>query len=266
VIAAGLSGAGLVLSPAYAEFEIPGVDGEKGEIEIEYRGAGHWGLPRPDPETGEIDALRQSHEVEIEYSLADWWMVRVTPNFQQKAGDHLEIASLGLETQFVPVTRRGGAFGLALVMGYGPYSQFVDGKPDEFEFGPIAEFSQGRFLLTLNPLLVHEMGRHEDQEWLGFEYAGQLQYRFAKHWSVAAIAFGEIDDLANAGSFSDQTHRLGPGLYWFSEPYEEQGAPRRDDAFDHGHEMEWRVGVGGLMGLTPETADVTLRVTVAAEY
>ena len=28
------------------------------------------------------------------------------------------------------------------------------------------------------------------------EYAGQLEYRFAERWSVAALAFGEIEDLA----------------------------------------------------------------------
>ncbi len=254
-------------SPARAEFEIPGVDGEKGEIELEYRGAGHWGLPRPDPDTGEVDALRQSHELEIEYSLADWWMVRLTPNFEQAAGGDLDFVSIGLETQFVLVRRDGGPFGLALVLGYGPYSEFIDDdEPDEFEFGPIVELARGPWLLTLNPLLVDEIGGTSDQEWLGFEYAGQLQYRFASHWSVAALTFGEIEDLANAGSFNEQTHLLGSGLYWFSKPFDGGRALLRDGALDSEREPEWRVGVGGLAGLTDESADFTLRATIAVEY
>ena len=48
-VAASALAAGWLLTgaakPAYAEFEIQEAEVEKGEVEIEYRGAVHWGFP-----------------------------------------------------------------------------------------------------------------------------------------------------------------------------------------------------------------------------
>ena len=52
------------------------------------------------------------------------------------------------------------------------------------------------FLLTLNPRIVDQLGEHAETDNLNLEYAGQLEYRFAERWSVAPLAFGEIEDLA----------------------------------------------------------------------
>jgi hypothetical protein len=250
------------LNHARAEFEIPEVDAEKGAFEAEYRGAQHWGLPRPGDD-GDSDALRQSHEVELQYGLTDWWMLRLTPNLEQPAGEALELASLGLETQFVLIPRRGGLLGLALMAGYGPYSLFVeDDTPDEFEFGPVLELAPGPWLLTLNPRLVDQIGKHTDQEWLGFEYAAQLKYRLTKRWAVAVLGFGEIEDLANAGPFESQAHVLGPSLYLSSRHEEGQN----EAALGAGQGREWNLGVGVLFGLTDAAADTALRVTLAVEY
>lgn len=239
---------------AFAEFEVPEVDGEKGGIEMEYRGAGHWGYPRAD-EDGDIDALRQSHEVEIQYAIADWWMIRITPNFEQPADDSIDIFTVGFETQVVLVPRKGGSFGLALMAGYGPADWFVDVEdPDEIEFGPVAEFANHKWLLTLNPRIA-------DQEEFGFEYAAQLQCRFAGHWSIAAMGFGEIEDLAHTGPFNAQTHAIGPSLYWFSDSDHD---PNETD--EQGRKAELSAGLGTLFGLTSVTADVTLRATLRMEY
>ena len=263
---ASLAGAAVLwLAPsphsAFAEFEVPEVDGEKGGIEMEYRGARHWGLPSAD-EDGEINALRQSHEVEIQYGITDYWMVRVTPNFEQPADDEIDIFTVGIETQVVLVPRKGGSFGLAFMAGYGPSDWFVDAEePDEIEFGPVAEFANHKWLLTLNPRLVDQDGEFADQEGLGFEYAAQLQYRFAGHWSMAAMGFGEIEDLSHTGPFNAQTHAIGPSLYWFSDSDDEVGE-KKDDV----RKAEWSAGLGTLFGLTSATADVTLRATLRMEY
>lgn len=243
--------------PAFAEFEVPGVDATKGELELEYRGARHWGYPRRDPDSGEIDALKQSHEVEIEYGLTDWWMLRVTPNFEQPADDTIDIFTVGFETQFVLVPRRGGSFGLAFMAGYSPADWFVDVEdPDEIEFGPVVELANHKWLLTLNPRLA-------DQEELGFEYAAQLQYRFADHWAGAVMAFGEIEELAHTGPFNEQTHAIGPSLYWFQNAEDDGEDEEKNEAE---RKAEWSAGLGTLFGLTSETADVTLRATLRMEY
>lgn len=263
VAAAVLCGAAILLPGlAGAEFEIPEVDVERGGIEAEYRGASHQGLPAPDKD-GAIDALRQSHELEIQYGLTSFWALRLTPNVEQPAGASLEFTTIGLETQFVLVPRHGGTFGLALMGGYAPVSWFVDlEEPDEFEFGPVIEVAQGGWLLTLNPRLVDQVGRHAETEGLGFEYAGQLEYRFADRWSVALLSFGEIDELAHTGSFDEQTHLLGPGIYFYSSE-DDEGKSRNNPGLMPG---EWSLGVGTLLGLTGASADTAIRVTFAVEY
>ena len=249
--------------PAFAEFEIPGVDGERGAVEIEYRGAQHWGLPKPSEEDDET-LLRQSHEVEFQLGVTDFLMLRVTPNVEEPDGDSLELVSIGLEAQFVIVPRDDGAFGLAFMVGYGPTSVFDQvEEPDEFEFGPVVELATKRWLLTLNPRLFEELGKFADQDGLGFEYAGQLKYQFARRWAVAAMMFGEIDELAHAGPFQEQTHVLGPSLYYLSGADLELG---EGDETAATRGTEWEAGVGVLFGLTDTSADAALRVTVAVEY
>ncbi len=58
---------------------------------------------------------------------------------------------------------------------------------------------------------------------LGFEYGWRAEYDFAKHWGVGVEMFGEIEDLANAGSFDDQNHSLGPTLFWNPGDDEDKG-------------------------------------------
>lgn len=264
-VAAGACLAGLVLATgiARAEFEIPQVDIEKGEVEIEYRGAEHWGLPPPEDD-GEIDALRQSHEVEIQYGLTDYWAFRVTPNSEQPGGESLRFTTVGLETQFVLKPRHGGGFGLAIMAGYGPDSIFADlDDPDEAEFGPVIELAQGGWLLTLNPRLYRELGHNADQDGFGAEYASQLEFALTRRWSVAALMFGEIEELADSGGFSAQAHVLGPGLYLYSH---NKGAPGQVPYDPDREEVEWVLGVAGLFGLTEASADSSLRVTFSVEF
>lgn len=247
---------------AAAEFEIPEVDAEKGAFEAEYRGARHWGLP-PAGDDGEVEALRQSHELELQYGLTDWWMLRLTPNLEQPAGESLEFASLGLETQFVLIARCGGMLGVAFMAGYGPYSLFLeDGTPDELEFGPVIEYAPGPWLLTLNPRLDREIGEQAETESFGFEYAAQLKYSFARRWGLAVLGFGEIEDLTDAGPFESQTHVLGPSLYLSSDHGSRSDLAEGEGGGGH----EWILGVGVLFGLTRASADSALRVTFAMEY
>ena len=254
-----LMAATFLMSPARAEFEIPQVDLEK--IEIKYRGASHQGMPQPDDD-GEIEVLRQSHELEFQYGLTGFWAVRLTPSVEEPAEGTLELATVGIETQVVLVPRKGETFGLAAMAGYAPVSWFVDLEdPDEFEFGPIMELAHGGWLLTLNPRLVDQLGRHAETDNLGLEYASQLEYRFAERWSVAALAFGEIDDLGATGPFDAKVHLLGPSLYLYSPDHHDRPRNRSGLAPE-----EWALCAGVLFGLTDASADATVRVMFAMEY
>ena len=71
--------------------------------------------------------------------------------------------------------------------------------------------------------------------------------------------FGEIEDLANAGSFNDQNHSIGPTLFW-----NPGGGRRRRGQSEGGDDdekaagppdMELSFNVGVQFGLTDATSD-----------
>ena len=206
--------------------------------------------------------LRQSHELEFQYAFTDYWAIRLTPSVEEPAQGTLELTTIGIETQVALVPRKGGTFGLAVMAGYAPVSWFVDLEdPDEFEFGPIVEVAQRGWLLTLNPRLVDQLGQHAETDNLGFEYAGQLEYRFAERWSVAALAFGEIEDLWRYGT----VRRAGPSAWPkpLSHSPDDEERPRNRGSLAP---EEWALCAGVLFGLTDASADATVRVMFAMEY
>jgi hypothetical protein len=74
--------------------------------------------------------------------------------------------------------------------------------------------------------------------------------------------FGEIDDLANAGSWKDQNHSVGPTLFWNSGGDDEgegkEGADN-DEKVAGPPDMELSFNVGVQFGLTDATSDGALK-------
>ena len=56
----------LATEPAFAEFQIQEAGIEKGEVELEYRGAYHWGVPQVTDTNENANDLVQSHEFEFQ--------------------------------------------------------------------------------------------------------------------------------------------------------------------------------------------------------
>ena len=210
-----VAAAGLMLlastRPVLAEFEIQEAEIEKGEIEIEYRGAYHWGIPKAVEDAngfvaGEVNNTVQSHELEWQMGITNWWMVSAVAGFDQPLGEDLQASSVEVETQFGLIRRESNGVGLAFQMQYGQainHGAQEDGQPNEFAMGPIIELAKGPVLLTFNPLFGKQIGTFADQEGLGFEYGWRGEYDINKRWGLAVEMFGEIEDLANAGSFDD---------------------------------------------------------------
>jgi hypothetical protein len=256
---------------AFAEFEIQETQVEKGEVELEYRGAVHWGFPRGEREEAEEgeeggafeeeeegEFLRQSHDFEIQYGITERWMISTTVGTDEPLEDNYGVSGVEVELQYEIVEREGNGLGLAFTGGYGFATR--GGEADEIEFGPIVELASGKFLLTLNPLFGAQVGEHRETDGLGFEYGWRAQYNFAKKWAFGAEMFGEIEDLSNAGSFDDQQHSIGPTLFYM---------PGGDDDDDNGDDDERKVGgppemevslnVGVQFGLTDFTSDTALK-------
>jgi hypothetical protein len=262
--------------PALAEFEIQESNIEKGRVELEYRGAVHWGFPKAekkeageDDETGagqEEDAeipLRQSHELEVEYGVTEWWLVTVTLGAEQPMGEEFNLTSVEFETQVEFIERKGNGIGLAF---QGSYTQAtVSGDANEIEFGPIVELAKGPLVLTLNPLFTAQVGDNANTDGLGFQYGWRAQYDFAKHWGAGVEMFGEIEDLANSGSFDDQNHSIGPTLFYNpGGDDDDEGGGNGDDDNNNKKasgppDMEFSLNVGVQFGLTDVTSDAALK-------
>jgi hypothetical protein len=60
------------IEPAFAEFQIQEAGIEKGEVELEYRGAYHWGVPQVTDTNENVNDLVQRHELEFSMGINDW--------------------------------------------------------------------------------------------------------------------------------------------------------------------------------------------------
>jgi len=278
-----LATAGLTVSTtkqALAEFEIQESNIEKGRIELEYRGAVHWGIPKAEKEeAGEDDEagaaqeeeaeipLRQSHELEVEYGVTEWWLVTVTLGAEQPLGEDFDLTSVEFETQAEFIERKGNGIGFAF---QGSYTQAtVSGDANEIEFGPIVELAKGPLVLTLNPLFTAQVGDNAETDGLGFQYGWRAEYDFAKHWGLGVEMFGEIEDLSNAGSFDDQNHSIGPTLFYNSGDEDDEGGGNGDDDDNRvagPPKMEFSLNAGLQFGLTDVTSDTALKFQGTLEF
>lgn len=248
--------------PALAEFEIQESTIDEGEIQLQYRGAQHGGLPRgvddvdvlPDDEEAPV---RQSHEFEIQMSITSHWLVAVTNGFDKLDSGDLNLTAFEAESQIELITLEGDGFGFAIQGGFEKAVQnAAKTEPDDVHFGPIVEWGQGDFLLTLNPLFFKERGPHANQDGLGFEYGAQARYALTSRLSLALESFGEIQDMADGTSFNEQQHSIGPAFYYtFGEA---------DEEAKKGGELT--VSFGGQFGLTDATSDSALKVFIGYEF
>jgi len=270
--------AGLLLfvtEPAFAEFQIQEAGIEKGEVEFEYRGSYHWGVPQVTDTNENANDLVQSHEFELQMGITDWWLLSVTTGLDQPLGESLQGNAVEIETEFALVKRQGDGIAVSFQTGYEQafnHGAQVDGDPNQFGFGPIVEFAKVPFLLTLNPLFTKQIGTFADQEGLGFEYGWRGEYDFTKRWGVGVEMFGEIEDLANAGPFNSQVHSIGPTVFYnlggdedeAKGGDEDSGKAKAGEGDDKGKvsghaPTAFSVNVGVQFGLTDATSDTALK-------
>jgi len=280
--ASALAASGLTIittNKALAEFEIQESGVEKGEVEVEYRGAVHWGFPRREREAAEDgdeggaleeveegEFLRQSHDIEVQWSVTDRWMLSTALSADEPLDEDWDLSSVEIELQYELIEREGNGIGLAFLGAYGFATR--SGEADETEFGPIMELASGKFLLTTNTFFTSQVGDHRETDGLGFEYGWRAQYGVAKKWGIGVEMFGEIEDLSHAGSFNDQQHSIGPTLFFGGND---------DDDDDNGnrngnHEVagpakpEFSMNVGVQFGLTDFTSETALKFQGALEF
>src|SRR6476469_2639423 len=107
-----------VIEPAFAEFQIQEAGIEKGEVELEFRGAYHWGVPQVTDTNENANNLVQSHEFELQMGITDWWLLSVTTGLDQPLGESLRGNAVEIETEFALLKRQGDGIALSFQTGY----------------------------------------------------------------------------------------------------------------------------------------------------
>jgi hypothetical protein len=233
----------LAIEPASAQFYVRSPDVKKGETAIEEHGAIYAG-------PGEEERRRQSHEVEFKHGLTDRWELIVEGFFRQDIGESIEAREFEIGAQYEIIERHGDGLGLAFRTIYEFALQ--DHSPDEILFGPLAKYVIGRDSVTINTFFVGQLGDEAEIDSLELKVNWRLKHELGEKFALGIEGYSEIEDLAHAGSFDDQKHRLGPVAYF------EFG----------GHEAKpkWEFAAGALFGVSDATSDVTFKFDAEVKF
>ncbi|HZP10170.1 hypothetical protein [Methyloceanibacter sp.] len=245
-------------TPASAQFYVRSPDVDKGETELEEHGAVFSG-------PGEDERLRQSHEVEAKYGFTDKWEGIVEGFFDQEIGGDLKAQQFELGGQYEIIEREeGDGVGLGFRAIYELGLQ--DHSPDEIQFGPLAKWVSGRNSAMINTFFVGQVGNNVEIDSLEFQLNWQVKREFTEHLAVGIEGFSEIEDLAHAGSFDEQLHRVGPVVYWELGEKESEEDARSPERAERPEGVEWDLAAGALFGLSDATSDVTFKFDIEAEF
>ena len=212
----------------------------------------------------------RSHEIELRMGINDWWLIAVGGDFEQPVGENLHASGVEIETEFALIKRISDGIALSFQLRYEQalnHGVQEEGEPNEFGFGPIVELAKGPLLLTFNPLFTKQIGTFADQEGLGFDYGWRAEYDLNKPWGLGVEMFGEIEDLANAGSFNDQVHSIGPTLFLNFGGVDDEAKGGEDEGKAKASRertgepapMSLSMNVGVQFGLTDATSDTALK-------
>lgn len=263
----------LSVGPVCAEFEIQESTIDAGETQLQYRGAWHTGLPARENVAGinllpdmEEAPLRQSHDLEVQYSPTSYWLVALTHVLDEPVDGDFKLTAIEVETQFELITRDGDGLGLSVQGGTEqPVFEERDEADPVIAFGPIVELSQSDYTLVLNPLFFRNIGAKTDQDGFGFEYGWQGRRElFGDRLWLAVEMFGEIEDMSNAAPFDRQQHSIGPAFYYTFGKADAFGDDALYDADKKSRELT--VSLGAQFGLTAATSDVAVKVFVGYEF
>jgi hypothetical protein len=168
---------------ARAQFEVKGLDAEKGSVELEYQGDYNFGPPKrgiqkaePGPPAeflfDENEVNRQRHSFELGMGLTDWLQISVGVELEQERIDDpdtlsqansfgdLKATSIQMEGTVVVIPEKPNGIGLGLYGQLEPAIQ--EGDANHFSVGPIITASQGPWSVALNPWIGHLYGGESD--------------------------------------------------------------------------------------------------------
>ena len=109
------------------------------------------GCLRPQTTIQIANDLVQSHELELQHSFTNWWLVQLTVGLEQPLHEDFEASDVEFDTEFALIKRKGDGVAVSF---QGGYEKSTIGQADVLAFGPIVELASGKLLVTLNPLFT----------------------------------------------------------------------------------------------------------------
>lgn len=253
-----LWGAGL--RPAHAEFEVQESTIDPGEIQMQYRGAAHIGLPAAN---GGEQPLDQSHEFELQVSPTSHWLFAFTQGYEQPRFGAYELTAISLESQVEIITLKGDGIGFAVQGGFDKTVGSASDQPSDFHLGPILEVAKGKFLLTTDLLFYNDFGVPTvNQPGLGLEYSVQAGWNVNDRLMLALESFGDIASLPDPGPFQKQEHYIGPTFYYTFGKLQEDAEREEEEGVGNGKYGEFTVSFGMMFGLTHVTSNMAAKIFV----
>jgi hypothetical protein len=288
--------AGLALAgPAIGQFEMKQVATEAGEIEFQSQNAYTSGQPgrRVAEDDGELvyddnTVTQARNALELEVSWTNWLRTRIGIEYEKERIDEpaspaggnefaaLQLSEYAFESVVVLLPIKGDGFGVAWLT---EFEMPLDrAEPMDLTVGPLIEARRGAWRVLLNLYLIRfmggdppEPGAERDNKW-DFGYAAQVKYDHSDRISLALEAYGTVDRLGRSGAPTDEAllfgdadqHRMGPVVY-----YTVDLGPRLDLAPWRAGDDEnasARFGVGAFVGLTENTPDATLKLSLEVEF
>jgi hypothetical protein len=282
--------------PFIGQFELKTLESAPGSYEFQSQNAWAWDQPARKIETNDTGELemdenalfRERYALELEMGLTYALKMRVGVELENERIDDadtvaraddfegLQLEEIGAEIIAVLLPREGDGAGLGFVAELeGPIDQ--EG-PNSLIVGPIVEYRSGAWFLAAIPMAVRAFGGETaegedvDNKW-DFAYAAQLLHHFSDTWAVALEGYGTVDRLGSTGRpsaaaarFGDfDQHRLGPVVY-YARPL----TRTRPDSQGAGDEDEdgpgLTIGLGLLEGLSSNTADHTLKLSIELDF
>lgn len=282
-----------VAGPAIGQFEIKSLRSTPGQFEFQSQNAYDLGIPRRQTRTmgGEFEAdhnslPRQRNALEIEYGITTFLKARLGVEYERERREDptsvhdaqgfedLKLDEYEAEVIWVLVPRRGDGFGLGVVVEYEHPAE--SGGTKKLNYGPLFEYQNGPWRLTLNPMLSQFLGGDRNEagkkdEKIDFGYSARILNRWSESFAVALEAYGSIERIGGRGGRSDDAqlfgdfdqHRIGPVLYWSWIP---GGEGSHTHPFGRDRDSEVTLGVGTLFGLNDDTPTASLKLSMEVEF
>jgi hypothetical protein len=280
--------------PAVGQFEIKTLDSEPGEVEFQSQNAYAFGNPdrkiveQPGGEF-EVDdnsLARQRNALELEFGITRYLKTRIGIEYEKERREDpatpqsadgyedLKLDEYAVEAIGIFIPRKGDGFGFGAVVEYEIAAESGGGQ--SLNFGPIFEWANGPWLVTVIPTLVQSFGGERNEagqqdEKLDFAYANQVKYRWSSALDIAVESYGTVDRIGGRGGKGDEAalfgdfdqHRLGPVVYWNFTPSFAKSAD--SDGEDDDDQMV-SLGIGTLFGLNDNTPSTTLKLSMEVVF